>query len=97
MAGLFGHQREQQQLEIVGAELAAARHAVVAEIAEAAPATAAERAAAECIVAATVATDRVPETGESLGVVMRTMTVASGMAAEVIVSHDRVLYVVKHI
>ncbi|MEV6064908.1 hypothetical protein AB0L62_33355, partial [Nocardia asteroides] len=70
----------------------------VAEIAKAAaPATAAERAATERIVAATMAADRVPETGEPLRAAMRTMTVASGMAAERVVSHDRVLYVVKHI
>ena len=63
VARLLGDQREQQQLQIVGAELAAARHAVVAEIAKAAaPATATERAAtAERIVAATMAADRVPD------------------------------------
>ncbi|MET3212632.1 UNVERIFIED_ORG: hypothetical protein ABIC48_000375 [Burkholderia territorii] len=96
---MLGHQREQEQLKIVGAELAAARHRVVAEIAKAAaPAPAAERAATECIVAAaTVAADRVPETGEPVRAGMRTMTVASGMAAEVVVSHDRILCVVKHI
>ncbi|CAM2190558.1 hypothetical protein BC2230_80193 [Burkholderia cepacia] len=99
VARLLGDERKQQQLEIVGAELAAAWHAVVAEIAKAAaPATAAERAATtERIVAATVAADRVPETGEPVRAGMRTMTVASGMAAGRVVSHDRVLYVGKHI
>jgi len=102
VARLLGDQREQQQLEIVGAELAAARHAVVAEIAKAAAsataATAAEwTAAAKRVVAAAVAADRVQDTGEPVRAGMRTMTVASGMAAGGVVSHDRVLYVVKQI
>ncbi|MET3552214.1 hypothetical protein ABIC50_002137 [Burkholderia sp. 567] len=86
-------------MEIVGTELAAARHAVVAEIAKAAAsATATERAAAaKRVVAAAMAADRVPEAGEPVRAGMRTMTVASGMAAGGVVSHDRVLYVGKHI
>jgi uncharacterized protein (DUF305 family) len=98
VARLLGDEREQQQLEIVGTELAAARHAVVAEIAKAAAsATASEWAAAKRVVAAAMAADRVPEAGEPVRAGMRTMTVASGMAAGGVVSHDRVLYVGKHI
>ncbi|CAG9242743.1 hypothetical protein BDI4_120197 [Burkholderia diffusa] len=98
VARLLGDQREQQQLEIVGAELAAARHAVVTEIAKAAAsATATERAAAEWIVAAPMPADCLPDAGVPARAGMRTMTVASGMAAGGVVSHDCVLYVVKHI
>ncbi|CAM2180447.1 conserved hypothetical protein [Burkholderia latens] len=46
---------------------------------------------------AAVAADRVPETDEPVGARMRTMSVASGMAAGGDVSHDRVLYIGKHI
>jgi len=99
VARLLGDEGEQQQLEIVGAELAAARHTVVAEIAKAAAsAPAAEWAAtAKRVVAAAMAADRMPEAGEPVRAGMRTMTVASGMAAGGVVSHDRVLYVGKHI
>ncbi|EEE08852.1 hypothetical protein BURMUCGD2M_5982 [Burkholderia multivorans CGD2M] len=47
--------------------------------------------------AAPVAADCVPEAGDPVRARMRTMTVTSGMAAEVVVSHDRVLYIGKHI
>lgn len=46
MARLLGEQREQQQLQIVGAELTAARHRVVSEAAEPTGAAAAEAAEA---------------------------------------------------
>ncbi|CAM2342321.1 conserved hypothetical protein [Burkholderia vietnamiensis] len=85
-------------MKVVGAELAAARHAVVTEIAKAATtATAAERAAAEGIVAAAMTADRVPQAGEPLEAGMMAVAAAAGVAIERGVSHDRVLCVGKHI
>ncbi|CAN0627665.1 protein of unknown function [Burkholderia multivorans] len=93
---LLGEEREQQQLQVVGAELAAARHrfVVAAESAKAAGA-AAERPTAAPVLA--MAADGLPERTERGVAVLVTVTVATGGAVGVAMSHDRILYIEKHI
>jgi hypothetical protein len=83
-------------LQVVGAELAAARHCfvVAAESAQAAGAAAEEPAAAPVLA---MAADGLPERTERGVAVLMTVTVATGRAVGMAMSHDRILSIGKHI